>query len=262
MIELLQEYTVIKYSLYFGVGVLVAFINSIAGGGSSVSLPLFIALGLPANVANGTNRFGVVFGSLGSFVTLFKGGYFSKESFKLLVWAIIPAFIGSLFAVNIPNFWFEFFLIIVLCWIAYMGLSSLFNSKNKDSEVEKKAKESGVLKRNLLLIVLGFYGGLVQVGFGYVSIWVFSKLGNQDIIRVNAIKSILAFFVVSSSLVVFQIKGYVAWPVAGLFTAGTLLGGVWGGRFQMKKGEKVVKVLVALLAFLLAIKMSINLGVV
>lgn len=257
MIELIQDYNLLEYSLYVGVGVLVAFINSIAGGGSSVSLPLFIALGLPANVANGTNRFGVVFGSLGSFVTLFKGGYFSSESLKLLVWAVVPALIGSLFAVNIPNFWFEFFLIGVLCWIGFMGISSLFKSQGKTTE-SKDINESS-LKRNALLVLLGFYGGLVQVGFGYVSIWVFSKLGSRDIIRINAIKSILAFFVVSSSLLVFLIKGYINWPIAVCFTIGTLLGGIFGGRFQMRKGEKLVKILVALMSIMMALKMSLNL---
>lgn len=259
MIEVFQEYSLLKYVLYVLVGVLVAFINSIAGGGSSVSLPLFIALGMPANVANGTNRFGVVFGSLGSFVTLFKGGFFSKESFKLLGWAVVPAIIGSLFAVEIPNLWFEYFLVGVLCWIAHMGILSVYKPKSNTNEVPREVGQVSSVKQKLLLIFLGFYGGLVQIGFGYVSIWVFSKLGAHNIIRINAVKSVLAFFVVSSSLIVFLIRDYINWPVALCFTMGTLLGGIVGGMFQIKKGQKFIKVLVAGMALALAIKMAFKL---
>jgi uncharacterized membrane protein YfcA len=80
-------------------------------------------------------------------------------------------------------------------------------------------------------------------------------MGNKDIVRINAIKSITGFFVIAISSVVFISQGLIDWRIAALFTMGTIIGGALGGYFQIKKGNKTVQLLVALIALILACKL-------
>ncbi|MBO7512234.1 MAG: TSUP family transporter, partial [Fibrobacter sp.] len=72
------------YAAYFVLGAVVSLINSIAGGGSTLSLPIMIFLGLPATVANGTNRIGLIIGNFSSAINLMRHGYLNKKIFLQL----------------------------------------------------------------------------------------------------------------------------------------------------------------------------------
>lgn len=88
------------YIVFFAIGALTSAINSIAGGGSSVSLPLMIFCGLPPTVANGTNRLGLLVGDLASAVQLFRQGLLDVRLFRMLIG---PTLIGSLCGVFFPG---------------------------------------------------------------------------------------------------------------------------------------------------------------
>ena len=82
-----------QYPAFFILGAVVSLINSIAGGGSTLSLPIMIFLGLPATVANGTNRIGLIIGNFSSAYNLARHGYLNKKIFFQL---LLPTFFGAL----------------------------------------------------------------------------------------------------------------------------------------------------------------------
>ena len=87
-----------QYPAFFVLGAIVSLINSIAGGGSTLSLPIMIFLGMPATVANGTNRIGLIIGNISSVANLARHGYLNKKIFfQLLIPTVIGASIGVCF---------------------------------------------------------------------------------------------------------------------------------------------------------------------
>ena len=96
------------YAAYFVLGAVVSLINSIAGGGSTLSLPLMIFLGLPATVANGTNRIGLIIGNFSSAFNLARHGYLNMRLFlQLLTPTLTGALVGACFLVHIGDKLFQ-----------------------------------------------------------------------------------------------------------------------------------------------------------
>ena len=123
-----------QYPFMFGIGLLASFINSLAGGGSAIALPLMIFSGVPPTLANGTNRFGILWGNVGSVRGLSKKGYFEKDIFKkVAIWVALGAVLGAFLGVQISNRVFQICLAVVLIGVVFFG-----QIKKPAMDLEKK----------------------------------------------------------------------------------------------------------------------------
>ena len=114
--------------ILFVVGLFAGFINVNAGGGSTLSLPVLIFLGLDASVANGTNRIAILFQNLSAVTSFKKAEFFQfKISLKLALFTLPGAIVGAYFASKIDNDLFEIILAIIIIFII---LSMLIPNKN------------------------------------------------------------------------------------------------------------------------------------
>lgn len=220
-------------ALLFVVGALVSFINSISGGGSALALPALIFLGLPSAVANGTNRLGVMLGSLGSLAAFKARGHFHPRLAWQVGWpAALGALGGSLIAVRLPDRIFNPALAAVIVLIVVMTA----RGRPAVSGGGEPRLANGPLAI-LIYLAIGFYGGFIQAGSGLLMIYAFGRLGNLDIYQINSLKVFNTLIFIPVSLVTFAVAGKIHWGYGIALSAGNLLGGIVGSRWQLSKGE-------------------------
>jgi uncharacterized protein len=259
------------FAILFAVGAAVSFINSVSGGGSVLSLPLLLWMGLPAAEANGTNRLGVWFGSLGSTVAFHRSGFFYP---RLLLTSGGPGLVGSLLGalagVFLPDTYFRPVLGLAIAWIVFETVRSRSTSgnlrgharatgetptnPNGEFDGEGPALRSGILPF-LAYAAVGFYGGFLQAGVGLLMMYAFTKLGHLNLLQVNALKVANNLIFATLSVAVFALFGKIRWDWALVFAAGNLCGGVAGSVLQVKRGEDFIRAFVAVTGSLVALKL-------
>jgi hypothetical protein len=239
-----------SYALLALVGFLGSVLNVIAGGGSFLTLPVLIFLGLPAAVANGTNRAGV----LAQNVTAVWG--FQRH--RLLDWpwalaACLPASAGALFgawlSLRVGDREFRRILAVVMVAVT---LWTLLDPLKRTRAVRPRSPWSPAVMVGFLLV--GVYGGFVQAGVGFLALAVTTAAG-VDLVRGNAVKVFAVGVLTLLSLFVFVSGGRVDWPAALALAAGSLAGGAAGVRLAVLKGHRwlrhFVTATVVVFAFLL-----------
>ncbi len=239
------------YPLLVLAGVVAGALNVIAGGGSFLTLPILIFMGLPASVANGTNRVGIFFQNVGAVWGFHRN---RLMDWKSILWAALPASLGAIagtvLALSIGDAAFRqvlaFLMIAVTLWTLWDPLA-------------KKDPSSRAGSVRLPFLAFGFfltgvYGGFVQAGVGFL-VLAATTLAGLDLVRGNAVKvlSILAFTIVS--LAIFVSQGKVLWLPGLVLALGTFLGGQLGVRFTVLKGHAWVKRVVTVTIIVFAVKL-------
>lgn len=234
------------------VGFVVSFVNSISGGGSVLSLPILIFMGMPSAVANGTNRIGVLAGSLGSLIGFkSKGIFLPKLAFEVGWPGVIGSILGSTLAVKLPDKIFNPILSVVIVFVVVMTVKNINSNRINDGTPE--IQKSWYAK--LAFAAIGFYGGFLQAGSGLIMIYVFGLFSNLDLFRINALKVFNTVLFISVSLFAFIWFGKVNWPMALALGIGNALGGWVGSHWQLKYGEIWVKRFVFVSGIAIAIKL-------
>ncbi|MFZ6664125.1 sulfite exporter TauE/SafE family protein [Peijinzhouia sedimentorum] len=234
------------------VGFASGFLNTIAGGGSLLSLPLLIFLGLPPTVANATNRVAVFIQNIFSVA-----GFQSKgvSAYPYSIWLGISSFfgglLGAMFAVNIDGEVFNRILAVIMVAVI---LLTVFSSKSVKTQVEKldfKHQAYGVI----VFFFIGIYGGFIQAGVGFLMIPALTMINGFSLVKTNSAKVFVALFFTLSSLVVFIYEDQVNW-IWGLILAGGSAGGGWvASRWSVNKGDVWIKRFLVVTVFTLAIKL-------
>ena len=224
--------------VFFALGLLVSCINSIAGGGSTLSLPIMILLGLPPTVANGTNRIGILIGNISSVLNLRKHGYLNSKIYWQLFWpTLVGALFGIFFLVNLHDKVFQGILSVAICLVVVMS-----NLKaNVFGKPPETPPEHLTVRWFVGYLLVSLYGCIIQVGVGFVQIFTLSRYTGLDLIRVNALKNALTttfLFVSTTGLVV---TGKVQWPLAIAMCIGAWAGGYIGSKLQQKRGNKFIR---------------------
>ena len=219
------------YVAFFFVGILASAINSIAGGGSTISLPIMIFLGLPPTVANGTNRIGLFLGNLTSALNMCKHGLLNKEIYFRLLW---PTLVGSLFGIfflaKLNDKVFQGILSLAILLVVIMGqLKRDFLGKPPATPPEKMS-----LPAFLGFFAISIYGCIIQVGVGFLQIFSLSRYTGLDLLHVNAIKNALTSTFLFVSTLGLILIGKVEWGLAICVSAGSILGGLLGSRCRRR----------------------------
>ena len=215
-------------------GVAVSFINSVSGGGSILSLPLLIFMGLPAAAANGTNRLGILLGSGASLFAFRSQGIFLPRLAWQVGWpAAIGSLAGSLIAVRLPD---RVFAPVLACVILFVVIMTFRGHKGQQANGEEPRMRND-WPALASYAAIGFYGGFVQAGSGLIMMYVFGRMGNLDLFRINALKVSITVLFITVSLAAFTAAGAIDWPLAAALAADNLTGGWIGSLWQLRKGE-------------------------
>jgi hypothetical protein len=235
-------------------GILVGFINTLSGGGSVISLSLLVLLGLPADMANGTNRISIFFQTLSSVSSFTRQKMFSNMR---PVWLAIPATIGAIMgaylAVDVSKRVIE---------IA-MGISMVIMVFFLFYKPDKWLKENPVLLltplkwwQMVIFFLVGFYGGFIQVGVGYFLLMALMLGVGYDLVKANAVKNLIVFFYAIFALLVFILDGKVDYMIGLVLSVGSMIGAWIGSYLAVKKGAGFIKAVIIFSVVLTILQIS------
>ena len=237
--------------LLFGIGIVVGFINVNAGGGSSLTLPMLIFLGLDGALANGTNRVAIFVQNAFAVASFRKREFHEfKLSGKLSLLTLPGAIIGAILATKISGFLFERILGVVLIFVVI----SMFFSKNYANGNRDQEKHTNWLIYPVLFGI-GFYGGFLQVGVGFMFMAALYYLLNLDLIRVNMHKVFIVLIYTIPALMIFLVTGNINWKFGLTLGAGSGLGAWFGAHASVKGGEKLIRIILAIAILVMAFKL-------
>jgi hypothetical protein len=236
--------------ILFGVGLLAGAINVMAGGGSSLTLPALIFMGLDSAAANGTNRIGILLQGMFSTLSYRKEKVSEIEkSIKLSLLTLPGAVLGALLALKISNEWFDRILGIVMIGII---VSMLIPQSRLEISTGGERKSWLIYP---VMFAIGFYGGFIQVGVGFLIMAALYHLLRIDLIRVNMHKVFITMIYTVPTLLIFIWSGNVDWLLGLSLAAGTSIGGWWAVRFSIKGGERFIRYVMVLAIFIIALKL-------
>ncbi len=237
--------------LLFFFGVLAGFINVNAGGGSTLTLPMLIFLGLDGAVANGTNRIAILFQNI-SAIFSFKNQNHSqfKLSFKLALFTLPGAIIGAYSATTISNQMFEKILAIIMIGVI---VTMLLPKKSITAVTNLTRKQNFYVY--LAMFGVGFYGGFIQVGVGFLLMASLHYLMKQSLVYVNMHKVFIVLIYTIPALLIFIYSGNVDWGYGLTLACGNMLGAWWGAKFSIKGGEKFIKIILIIAVSLMSLKL-------
>lgn len=241
------------YVLLVGVGFVVGFINTVAGGGSLISLPILIFLGLPPSVANGTNRVAIAIqnatGVLG-----FKSKGISTFPFNIYlgIAALFGAIIGAQIAVDIKGETFNRILAIIMVIVV---LIIVFKPKIDVSEMAERLTGKYLWLGVLAFFIMGIYGGFVNAGIGFVILLFLHYVNRMSLVRANATKVAVVFTYTLAALAVFIYNDKVLWQVGLVLAVGNATGAWFSSRISVDKGDNYVKVFLIVMVVLMSIKL-------
>jgi uncharacterized protein len=236
-----------------GLGIFVGFVNTLSGSGSLLTLPFLISLGLPANVANGTNRIAIL---LQNIVGV---GNFKKQKvfeFKEAVWLTIPAIIGAVIgasvAVKISDALMEK---IIAGILVFMFFFLIFKPKMWLGEQAEVIKTKPNFIQFIVLFFIGFYGGFIQAGVGLFLLTGLVLSAGFDLVKANAVKGFIILIYTVFALSVFIYNDSVNYKIGLILAAGNMLGAFIASKFAVDWGPKFVRYVLLVVLFLAALEL-------
>lgn len=234
----------------FAVGAVSGALNVVAGGGSFLTLPALIFFGLPAGVANATNRVGVLAQNLGGVAGFHRSGALDwRWGLAVSVPALAGAAIGATWALHMSDFAFK-----RLLSIAMLGMTLWTVARRRPPADARPLRSPWHWSMVLSFFLIGVYGGLIQAGVGFAVLAATSAAG-MDLVRGNAVKLLAVLLLTMLSLAIFANGGVVEWTSGLALAAGNILGAMVGVRLAIRQGhgwiQKVVTVAVIGFAVLL-----------
>jgi uncharacterized protein len=241
----------------FGVGMLAGYLNVIAGGGSLLAVPLLIFLGLPEGVANATSRLAILM-QAGTAVAKYRSAgkldaYLTRH---LIPPTLIGAGLGAAIATYVSNAVFRS----ILAWVmiacaAIVCAEPLLLRGRLRTWSDRAYPELTARKVWPTMLVVGFYGGLVQAGMGYVQLAGLVFVLGIRLAEANVMKMVIVVMYTPLALGIFIAKGMVNWPFGALLAIGQGFGGWLGATSALKRGEGFVRAVLALMVLLTAAKL-------
>ncbi len=239
--------------LILSVGVVAGFLNTVAGGGSLLTMPAMIFLGLPSAVANGTNRVAIMVQNLIAVTNFRRKGFFDWQlSLMLGIPAMLGAVIGSRIAVSLSDSIFNKILAVVM--IVVLAII-IFEPQKRFIVYEEMLNKNRKIAAMTVFFFVGIYGGLIQAGIGFIIIASLTLITGMSLVRINSLKVFIIALYTISSLTVFIINGKVDWVLGFALAAGNGLGGFLGSNFAVKKGDKWIKAILVVAVLAMALKL-------
>ena len=231
------------------VGCVAGILNVLAGGGSFLTLPVLIFLGLPPTVANGTNRVGIFLQNVSAVWSFRRLGVLETGSAP---WTVLPAVAGSglgaWLSLSIGDEAFQrilaFLMVVVSLWTLW------------SSGAEEEARQATAARWQTAagFFAAGIYGGFVQAGVGFLILAVTTAAG-LDLVRGNAVKVQAILALTALALAVFAWQGRVDWWLGLCLAMGTMVGGYLGAKLTVLKGHRWVRRVVTATVVVFAVKL-------
>lgn len=241
------------YPAVIGIGFLAGFINTLAGGGSALSLPFLIFLGLPVNVANGTNRIAILFQNAVATAGFAKEKMLDlKKGYVLITASILGAILGAVIAINLNELLMRRLVGAVLI---IMLLLVIFKPDIWLTPKPESLKNRNPLISFILFFLIGAYGGFIQIGTGFFLLAGLVFIEKLDLIRANALKVFLTLIYTPLALLVFILNKQVDYKLGFILALGNMAGAWIGSKVAVKWGVKFVRWILVVALLISALKL-------
>lgn len=241
------------YLLLVILGFVAGFLNTVAGGGTLLTLPILIFMGLPAPLAQGTNRVAILLQTFTA-VRGFKSKGVSTYPFSLYVGiaALLGSIIGAYLALDFDGKAFNRMLAVVMIIVLFL---TIFNPNKNLTNVTEKLTGKPLVISLIVFFFLGIYGGLINAGIGFLMLIALPYINGMNLLRSNATKVFVAFVYTIGAVAVFAFNDKIDYGLAAVLSIGNVSGAWFGSRWSVKKDEKVIKMFLIVTVTALAIKL-------
>jgi uncharacterized membrane protein YfcA len=235
------------------VGVLAGWLNVMAGGGSLLTIPLMLFMGVPGPVANGTNRIAILAQNISAVSVFFRSGFADlKLSFSLAAMATLGAIVGANLGVQLEGVWFNRLLaltmlgVLVVMWLGGM---------DKPEEGDAESRPRHLLIGHILMVGAGFWGGLIQVGVGFLLMPILHRVLGLNMVLTNMHKVTIVLMYTVVALLIYASQLELLWWAGLGLAAGNALGGFFGARTTIVHGDVWVKRVLYVVLVVFSIKL-------
>lgn len=216
-----------------GGGLVAGVVNTLAGGGSLVTVPLLVLLGLPGTLANGTNRIGVLLqASLAAWRFRANGLLDLRALLPVLAPVLAGSLVGASAIARVTDATFERLFGALMLVLLVPTL--------RRARAPAPGRGSGRATAALVFFALGLYGGSLQAGVGIPLVFALVHAGH-DLVRANALKVAVIAALTAAAIPVFAAQGQIAWLPALVLGAGFAVGAEIGVRLALAGGERVIR---------------------
>ncbi len=246
--------------LVFVAAAIAGGINSVAGGGSLVSFPTLIWLGVPPIAANATNKVAISLGTIGSV-----WGYrrelrgVDPRVYALIVPSVIGGVAGAVLLYRTPAVVFDRLVPVLILFATCLFMAQESLQRRFDLSAAHATRSHWLSWTMLFQLAVALYGGYFGAGIGILMLAALSLMGHTDIHRMNGLKSLLATVINGVSVAYFVFAGLVIWSDALVMAIGAIVGGVGGANIARRIGRDSVRRIVVVVGFVMALALMARL---
>ncbi|MBS1849489.1 MAG: sulfite exporter TauE/SafE family protein [Acidobacteria bacterium] len=244
----------------FAAAFLAGAINSVAGGGTLISFPTLLWLGLPPIVANATSTVAIWPGNVGSIWGFRRELKRAEPRMRL---ACIPGAIGGLIGAILlrmtPGKLFEH-LVPFLILFAVVLFTVQAPIQRRLRLVHAHRSRGWLVIGFLLLLLVGIYGGYFGAGATIMLLSILAILGMTDILEMNAVTSLISLCINGVASILFIVAKLVYWPYVLVMAVGALAGGYGAAGVARRIGRTMVRRFVIVVGFSIAIVMFVRMA--
>ncbi|RTZ17206.1 sulfite exporter TauE/SafE family protein [Vibrio aquaticus] len=233
-----------EWILLFGAGVLGGILNSIAGGGSFITFPALMFVGVPPVIANATNTFaacaGYISGTYGFRDDITNTG---QRLAPTIVLSLIGGALGAylLLTVSETQFLTAIPWLLLFATLLFLFGETLSSALSRISQSSSNGSKLGLAAISIMLVVVSAYGGFFNAGLGVVVLSYLVLAGYRDINQMNGLKLLISSCVSIVAIIIFVIDGSIDWGRGVAVMLGTLSGGYVAARVSRQIEQKYVK---------------------
>jgi len=241
------------YPAVIAAGFAAGFINTLAGSGSLITLPMLIFLGLPANIANGTNRVAILLQNVVGVSSFHRQKILNfRKGLILAVPAIIGSIIGAQIAVNLDEQMMRHAIGVLMVVMLFVII--IRPKRWLAGRPEALVKNPGWVQI-LVFLAIGIYGGFIQAGVGIFLLAGLVLGAGFDLVRANAVKVLIVLCFTVFALAIFIINDQVNWLIGLILAIGSMLGAWVAARTAVSWGAGFVRWLLIVAVIIAAAKL-------
>lgn len=236
------------------IGVFAGALNTIAGGGSLITLPFLIFLGLPPAIANGTNRIAILF-QTASAVSGFKSKGVTTFPFSLYIGAsaFVGSIIGAQIAVDIKGETFNKILSIVM--LVVVALIVLKKQSTSLENIAERTTGKHLWIAIIAFFFVGIYGGFINAGIGFIMLLILPMINKLSLVKANATKVTVAFIYTTIAVAIFIFNDKINWKYGLILAIGNSTGAWLASRYSVKKGDGFIRIALLVIVSGMAVKL-------
>lgn len=235
-----MDYSLLYLSLLIIVGFIAGIINTIAGGGSNLTLPTLMMTGMPADVANATNRVAVFLQCLVGASTYKKHNKLdSSDLLPVLIPCTVGGLVGAGLAVYLPVTLLKPLLLGTMLGMTLLILIRPGVVAPPEGTVPYKMNRRP--QAWLGLFIAGLYGGFVQAGVGFILIAALAGSLRYDLVRTNALKLVCVLVFTGIALLAFIWKDLILWLPGLVLAVGNMVGAVVAVKISLNVSQNTMK---------------------